>query len=75
MLEYVDEMVTVTESAIEQAVVYLARRAKLVVEPGGAVGVAAVREGIISPNGAVVVLSGGNAAPSWLGELLRRFAD
>jgi threonine dehydratase len=57
-----DEMHTVTEDAIGRAIAWLAREENVVVEGAGAVGVAAIREGIISaPAGPVaVVVSGGN---------------
>ena len=61
VLEYVDDMKTVTEEAIIQAVQFLFYRMKLVVEPSGALGVAALLSGAVSPGKRVgVVLSGGN---------------
>lgn len=61
VLEYVDDMQTVTEEAIASAVCFLFFRLKLVVEPAGALGVAALLERVIRPEGRVgVVLSGGN---------------
>ena len=61
VLEYVDDMKTVTEEAIIQAVQFLFYRMKLVVEPSGALGVAALMSGAVSPGKRVgVVLSGGN---------------
>jgi threonine dehydratase len=57
----VDDVVTVTEDEIAQAVLLLMERAKAVVEPSGAVGIAALMAGHISgTDPAVVVLSGGN---------------
>jgi threonine dehydratase len=59
--EFVDEVVTVTEEAIADAVAWLFRRAHIVAEPSGAATTAAVREGLGSPLGEVVaVVSGGN---------------
>src|ERR1019366_4774957 len=62
--EYVDEVVMVGEDEIADAMVLLMERAKLVVEGAGAVGVAAMLSGAITPRRgagtAVVVLSGGN---------------
>ncbi len=61
VLEYVDDMRTVTEDAIMEAVRFLFYRMKLVVEPSGALGVAALLSGVVQPQGRVgVILSGGN---------------
>ena len=61
---YVDEIVTVDEESISRALLLLIERAKAVVEPAGAVGLAALLAGAIPGNGpAVVVLSGGNIDP------------
>jgi threonine dehydratase len=70
--ELVDDVVTVNEESISQALLMLIERAKLVVEPAGAVGVAAVMDDpgrFETP--AVVVLSGGNVDPILLMEVLR----
>lgn len=62
--ELVDEVVTVSESDIAKALLVLLERAKQVVEPAGAVGVAAILSGQIVASGAtVVILSGGNIDP------------
>jgi len=61
VLEYVDDMQTVREDAIRAAVRFLFYRAKLVVEPSGALGVAALLSGAVRASGRVgVILSGGN---------------
>lgn len=61
VLEYVDDMRTVSEDAIIDAVRFLFYRVKLVVEPSGALGVAALLSGAVQANGRVgVILSGGN---------------
>jgi threonine dehydratase len=60
---YVDEVVTVGEDAIAEAMVLLVERAKLVVEGAGAVAVAALLAGVVRPaqhGQTVAVLSGGN---------------
>ncbi|TYL51214.1 threonine ammonia-lyase [Agromyces mariniharenae] len=60
----IDEVVTVTEDDIARALLVLLERAKLVVEPAGAVAVAAMMTGAVQPDGPVVaVLSGGNIDP------------
>lgn len=66
--ELVDDVVTVSEDAIAKALIFLMERSKLVVEPAGAVGVAALMEGKladlgITPESVVAVLSGGNIDP------------
>lgn len=62
--ETVDEVVTVDDDDIARAMLVLLERAKLVVEPAGAVGVAAIMTGRIAPEGTtVVILSGGNIDP------------
>lgn len=59
---YVDEMITVSESAIARAMFFLWERMKLVVEPTGAIATAALLEGMISsPEERIgVIISGGN---------------
>ncbi len=64
----VDAVVTVSEDEIAGAIVHLMERAKLVVEPAGAVGAAALLSGRIQalgldPGPTAVVLSGGNIDP------------
>lgn len=61
VLDYVDDMRTVSEDAIVEAVRFLFYRMKLVVEPSGALGVAALLSGAVQASGRVgVILSGGN---------------
>lgn len=67
----VDDVVTVTEEEISQAVVLLVERAKAVVEPSGAVGLAALMSGRVVDDGpAAVVLSGGNVDPLLLTNII-----
>lgn len=66
--EHLDEIVTVTESEIAAAIVFLLERSKMVVEPAGAVSVAALLTGKldelgIKPESVVALLSGGNIDP------------
>ena len=69
--ELVDEIVTVGDDVIARAVVLLLERAKLVVEPAGAVAVAAVLDGHLSLESPVVaVLSGGNIDPLLMNQLV-----
>ncbi len=61
VLRYVDDMQTVSEEAIMEAVRFLFYRMKMVVEPSGALGLAALLSGAVVPRGRVgVILSGGN---------------
>ncbi|HEV7948722.1 MAG TPA: threonine ammonia-lyase [Glaciihabitans sp.] len=60
----VDEVVTVDEDDIARALLVLLERAKLVVEPAGAVSVAAILAGKVRATGdTVAILSGGNIDP------------
>jgi threonine dehydratase len=60
----VDEIVTVADEDISRALLMLLERVKLVVEPAGGVGVAALLAGTMTvPTPAVAVLSGGNIDP------------
>jgi threonine dehydratase len=64
--DVVDAVVTVTEDDIARALLVLLERAKLVVEPAGAVGVAAILAGHVAaegPGSVVAILSGGNIDP------------
>ncbi|MEO7005763.1 MAG: threonine ammonia-lyase [Terrimesophilobacter sp.] len=62
--DLVDEIVTVSDDDIARALLMLMERAKLVVEPAGAVAVAAILTGQVTSAGATVaVLSGGNIDP------------
>jgi threonine dehydratase len=61
VLEYVDEMGTVSEEAIIEAVQFLFYRMKLVVEPSGALGLAALLSQNVIPKGrSGIIISGGN---------------
>jgi len=68
---YIDEVVTVEDAAMRRAMRLLLDRLKLVVEPSGAITVAALMEGAFKPTGrTVAVLSGGNIEWNGLRELL-----
>jgi threonine dehydratase len=72
--EYVDEVVTVSDDQVAEAMVLLLERSKLVVEGAGAVAVAALMHGCVKapPEGeACAVLSGGNVDASLLSEAIR----
>jgi threonine dehydratase len=70
--KYVDRVVTVNEDDIAKAMVMLLERSKMVVEPAGSVGAAAIMAGKIKPKGkTVVILSGGNIDPLLLQRVIR----
>jgi len=61
VLEYVDEMKTISEKTIIEAVKFFFYRMKLVVEPSGALGLAAILSRNVIPKGrAGIIISGGN---------------
>ena len=71
---YLDDVVTVSDDEVAEAMVLLLERSKLVVEGAGAVGVAALMHGRVKPpaDGAVcAILSGGNVDASLLAECMR----
>ena len=72
---FVDEVVTVAEDEIADAMVLLLERAKLLVEGAGAVGVAAMLAGRVGrgvEGTTAVVLSGGNLDTDVLASAIRR---
>ncbi len=70
--DHVDEILTVSEESLSRALLLLIERAKLVVEPAGAAGVAAILDHPKHFAGpAVTVLSGGNIDPLLLGKVIR----
>ncbi|WP_426565890.1 threonine ammonia-lyase [Angustibacter sp. McL0619] len=75
--ELVDDIVTVSEESLSRALLFLVERAKLVVEPAGAAGVAALLTDSASGRPSsfeapvAVVLSGGNIDPLLLLRVLR----
>jgi threonine dehydratase len=71
--ELVTDIITVTEEEMLTAVRWLARRARLVAEPGGAAAVAAClfhTGGLPGATTPVAVVSGGNIAPELLASIL-----
>jgi threonine dehydratase len=69
--ELVDDIVTVSDDDTARALLILLERAKLVVEPAGAVAVAAIVTGKVENLGTTVaVLSGGNISGARLGRLM-----
>ena len=71
--ETLDEIVSVEDEQIAQAMVLLAERTKFVVEGAGAVGIAALLSGAIPGTGpALALLSGGNIDASLMVQVMRR---
>ena len=69
-----DELVTVDQDAVADAIMLLLERTKLVVEGAGAVGVAALRRRLVEPAGSgttVAILSGGNIDIGVLADIAR----
>lgn len=72
---WVDELVVVDEDETADAMVWLLERSKLVVEGGGAVGVAALLSGRLSPSprgSTALILSGGNVDAGLLAAIAQR---
>jgi threonine dehydratase len=69
--ERADAIVTVDDAEILDAMAFLFDRLKLVVEPSGAVGVAALLAGRVTGSRVGIVLSGGNVGAARFAELLR----
>lgn len=70
--KYVDKVVTVSEDEIAKGMLGVLERSKLVVEAGGAVGVAAVLAKKLKLKGkTAIVLSGGNIDPLLLQRVIR----
>jgi threonine dehydratase len=69
-----DDLLTVSEDQIADAMVFLAERAKLIAEGAGAVAVAALRSGALGPvaGTTVAIVSGGNVDSGLLASLLLR---
>ncbi len=71
--ETVDEIVTVSDDETARAILVLLERAKMVVEPSGAAGVAAILTGKVRAKGpTAVVLSGGNIDPMIMERVISR---
>jgi threonine dehydratase len=76
VLEYVDDMRTVSEDAIIEAVKFLFYRMKLVVEPSGALGLAALISQAVKLKGTVgIIISGGNIDASTMTMILNSKFD
>ena len=66
----VDEVLTVTDAQIVGAMRFVFERLKLVIEPSGAVGIAAILEGLVEAPSIGVIVSGGNVAADRFAGLL-----
>jgi threonine dehydratase len=71
--ETLDDIVSVEDEQIAEAIVLLAERTKLVVEGAGAVGIAAILGGLVGGSGpALALLSGGNIDATLMVQVMRR---
>lgn len=69
--QLVDEIVQVSEEEISRAVLLLVERQKTIVEPAGAMALAAIVSGAVAGDGpAVALLSGGNVDPLLVARLI-----
>jgi len=72
VLQHVDAMATVPEDAIVDAVRFFFYRMKIVVEPSGALGLAALLCGAVRPSGkSAIIVSGGNIDAATMVDILR----
>ncbi len=70
--QLVDDLITVEDAQATEAVALLLERAKYLVEPSGAVGIAAMLHGLVPDSGrTAVVLSGGNVDLLLLDDVVR----
>lgn len=74
VLEYVDDMVTVSEEAIIRTMFFIWERLKIVVEPTGVLAAAALLEDVVkNPRGRIgVIISGGNVDLVEVGNLINK---
>jgi threonine dehydratase len=73
MQRYLDDVVVVTDEQVKEAIRFVAEYNKLVVEPGGAVAVAALLSGAVRPDteSVIALLTGGNISLPRLAEYLQ----
>ncbi|MGD1044837.1 MAG: threonine/serine dehydratase [Bacteroidota bacterium] len=72
ILNYVDDIITVTDSQVIEMMRYFMQRMKIIVEPTGAVAPAAVFHNVLNLSGKKIcaLISGGNVEPSFLKQWL-----
>ncbi len=71
--EFADDIVTVSDDEIAATIIRLIERTKLVVEPAGAAGLAAVLHGKIQPSqNTAAILSGGNIDVGFMSKIIER---
>lgn len=71
--ELVDDIALVTDDQVRDAMRFAFERLKLVIEPSGATGLAALLSGQVAVSGKVgVIISGGNVSPERFAELIAR---
>lgn len=74
VIHYVDDMVTVSETAILRTMFFLWERLKIVVEPTGVLAASALLEGVVKmPNARIgVIISGGNVDLKQISQLFSK---
>lgn len=74
VMHYVDDMVTVSETAILRTMFFLWERLKIVVEPTGILAASALLEGVVKmPNARIgVIISGGNVDLKQISQLFSK---
>src|SRR5690348_573126 len=68
--QLVDEVVRVTDEQMVDAMRFAFERLKLVIEPSGAVGIAALQAGLVKASSVGIVVSGGNVGADRFAQLL-----
>ncbi|MFJ9778801.1 pyridoxal-phosphate dependent enzyme [Amycolatopsis sp. NPDC101161] len=69
----VDDIALVSDDAVREAMRFAFERLKLVLEPSGATGLAALMDGQVAASGRIgVIISGGNISPERFAELIAR---
>lgn len=72
--QYLESIFAVSDEQVAQAVYFAWKHLKLVIEPGGAVALAALLANKIDVKGkrCVIIVSGGNVDPQWFAEMLSK---
>jgi threonine dehydratase len=71
----VDDIMVVSEESIEYVIVYAWSRCQQVIEGSAAVTLAAILEGLVSLQPAILVISGGNVQAEMRRDLVRKWSS